>query len=389
MSFVRSLPLERVGRVPAADELERATVELTGLDDFGDRSYRPALEALTEALNREARLSPGGVLEASQTIRGALTTRLYLQDQGRWHPEIDGVDLGGPLFVIGLPRTGSSFLHALLSRHIGLRAPLLWELMYPVTPPGMDTAELVARTRRFVVDYYREVPGLRRIFQLDALEPDECKWILTNEFHNDVFGLGYRVPSYSKWLLWADATSAYLGHRQQLRHIWWRQPSGVPLLKCPSHVHHLQALMKAYPDAGFVVLHRRPTDAIASACSLAANVRRKRSNHHDPLEVGQQVTEMAAHAFSQLLDLATTKGPARGVVHVRYTDLVGDPLKTAERIFDFFGLPTDQVTLRSVATFIAANPRHKNGTHDYSATAYGLDDAAIRERFSPYIDAFL
>src|SRR4051794_41919980 len=96
------------------DDLMGQAVTQTGLDDFGDDSFREGLEILVGALHDEARLNATGEAFLYPRIVGHLAQRLQVEDWYRRHPEIGDVALGAPLFRVRVPRTGSSALSVLL-----------------------------------------------------------------------------------------------------------------------------------------------------------------------------------------------------------------------------------------------------------------------------------
>src|SRR6476646_1350826 len=99
----------------SADELEDGARAATGLHDFGSPYYREGLERTVDALNTEADLSDIGRVIQHATISNALIQRLKIEDTCSHHPEIDDETIGGPVFVIGLPRTGTTALSQLVA----------------------------------------------------------------------------------------------------------------------------------------------------------------------------------------------------------------------------------------------------------------------------------
>ena len=73
-----------------------------------------ALGALTSSLRKEASLSPFGRLAAGWDLKRMLSTLLILADAEREDPTIQTRPLASPIFITGLPRSGTTFLHGLL-----------------------------------------------------------------------------------------------------------------------------------------------------------------------------------------------------------------------------------------------------------------------------------
>lgn len=77
--------------MPAVNDLLQTAVAQTGLDDFGDDSFREGLEILLTSLRDEARLNAKGEAFIYPRITAYLAQRLQVEDWYRRHPEIDEV----------------------------------------------------------------------------------------------------------------------------------------------------------------------------------------------------------------------------------------------------------------------------------------------------------
>ena len=122
-----------------ADELEEGARAATGLEDFGSPYYREGLERIVDALNTEADLNDIGRVIQHATISNALIQRLKIEDTYAQHPEIDDEVIGGPVFVIGLPRTGTTALSQLVAADPQFRSLRMWESQAPTPPPEAAT----------------------------------------------------------------------------------------------------------------------------------------------------------------------------------------------------------------------------------------------------------
>lgn len=113
------------------DELLAAAVEQTSLSDFGEDDFLEPLGRLIQALNRQARLNNFGEIRARMTISAGLVNRLKIEDYVRTHPEIRRESIARPVFIVGLPRTGTTALHHMLSCDEGNRTLRFWETHHP------------------------------------------------------------------------------------------------------------------------------------------------------------------------------------------------------------------------------------------------------------------
>lgn len=186
----------------AEDDLLEAARRETGVSEWADDSFRPALRVLLHALDEEARLNFVGRVGLRRELIRLLSLRLCIEEDARRHPEILEAPIRRPVFVVGLPRTGTTLLHRLLSEDPGGRAPLLWELWYPSIPPRADLRAgdpRIARTERTLELMSVMAPSFSSIHHLVATEPDECFHVLHATFLCAMFAVRAEIRSYSSW----------------------------------------------------------------------------------------------------------------------------------------------------------------------------------------------
>ena len=358
----------------------RATPELGAPFEFLE-----ALRVLCDSLEHEAALTVSGRQSVAAALVGSLVTQARLSKHRQDHPEIDGIPVTRPVFIIGLPRTGSTLLHNLLAQHPELRGPNLWELMTPAGPrDARHQAEAAAACQAYVDDFYRSAPRFPAIHPFNAWRPDECHRLLGNAFQSRVYWIRFRVPSYATWLERQDLGPAYEYHRLQLKSILWRIGGGVPVLKCPFHVWSLDALARTYPDARFISLHRDPAVIVPSTASLCAVNRAVRSDAVDRVEIGRFWLAHIERVVSTVAESRRTHLAGRPVLDVRHDELTRDPLGAVGRICEFIEVPLGTDVVGAMRAFLAENPRQQHGVHRYSAEEFGLDPRDLHERFAPY-----
>ena len=131
------LPLVDLSAAALFDRARR----LTGLSDFGDPFFREPMRVLLDAFETEAELTMLGRVIARTDIVRLLENRLRMADVLNHHPEIAAGEIRQPIFIVGLPRTGTTILHELLAQDPANRVPMTWEVMHPWPPPERDTYE--------------------------------------------------------------------------------------------------------------------------------------------------------------------------------------------------------------------------------------------------------
>jgi len=380
---VRFLPLD-------ANRLLSTASRRTGLRDFGDPSFHAPLERLVRSLESEARLRLVGRLAARGDLTGMLMNRLLLERDRQRHPAIAREGIRRPLVITGLPRSGSTFLHGLLSQDPASRVPLHRELRFPSPPPERSTRgsdPRIARAARHLRWFFRLAPEFRKIHAVGAELPEECVVILSHAFLSFEFSSNWFVPSYQSWLEQQDLEPAYRYHRRFLQHLQWGHAGERWLLKAPPHLPGLRALFAVYPDANVIVTHRDPLEVVPSIASLHVVLRRTFSRTVDPLAVGPEVSRMLADDIRR--GYAARDGgcaPPEHFFDVWYTQLMDDPLAVVRRIYRHFDLPLSAEAVERMRRHLATNPKDRHGRHEYSLAQFGLDPDVERARYRDYWD---
>jgi len=360
----------------------------TGLDDFGDARFHEPLRRLLASLESEAALTPFGCIVARRDLGRLLENRLRMHDTFKRHPEMGDAPIQRPLFVIGLPRTGTSILHELLAQDPANRVPMTWEVMHPWPPPERASFESDPRIAQ-VEDHFRGIervlPGFQAMHPMGARLPQECVALTAHDFASLIFHTSYRVPSYQSWLDRADLRPVYASHRRWLQYLQWRCPAERWVLKSPGHLWALDALLAIYPDARIVQTHRDPLQVVASLVSLITKLRGLASYTADPIEIGADWASRLAAGLrlaSQARDRSC--GGSAQFLDIRFGDLVGRELEQVRRIYDHFGMELRPEAEARMRRFLAENPRDKHGTHRYSLAFAGLDADRLRPSFADY-----
>jgi len=186
----------KVSRRLTPDGLMETAKQRVGLDDFGDGDFREPLARLLESCWRDARLNVIGNIALRSDVLRILHNRLLLQRDRRLHPEIVQHEIRSPLFVLGLPRTGTTFLHTLLSADPENRAPLTWEVMEPSPPSKVEKHRRIRRTSQNLACLEWMAPNFRQLHPVGAHLPQECVSLMSPTFLSDQFDTMYNVPSY-------------------------------------------------------------------------------------------------------------------------------------------------------------------------------------------------
>jgi hypothetical protein len=382
------LPLIRLDE----ESLIRKAVRNTGLDDFGDGAFLAPLRLLLDSLEREARLTAlGRVIARTDTVR-LLENRLRLVDAWKRHPDILAGEIRAPLFIVGLPRTGTSILHELMAQDRANRVPMTWEVHRVWPPPERATYETDPRIEK--VDKHldgvdRIIPNFKQMHPMGARLPQECAAITAHDFATMIHHTTHNVLAYQKWFEGADLRWVYASHRRQLQYLQWRCPGERWVLKSPQHLWTLDSLLAVYPDARIIQTHRDPLKVISSLTSLISVLRGMASDHVDPFSIGADWTKRLASGLQKTIDVRDrVRLAAEQVFDVQFKDFVGNEIAMIRRIYRHFGLDLNAEAETRMRRFLAENPADKHGRHRYTLAAAGLDQKAERQRYAGYCERF-
>jgi hypothetical protein len=378
------------GPFSAKDMLDRAQ-QRTRLTDFGDSSFEQPLEVLLKAYHEEANLNLLGRLAARWDTLRFLTNLLMLRQAEKIAPEILAQPIERPIFITGLPRSGTTFLHSLLALDPSNLAPLCWETIYPYRDPGRPPAKpdrRPARVDRQLAAFVRMVPELPSLHPMSAHSPQECIEIQAHVFRSYRFDTTHNVPSYRSWLDQTDHEIEYRFHRRFLRHLQHSKGPGRWVLKSPDHIFMMDAIRAVYPDARMVFVHREPMEVLPSAARLTELLRRPFTRAIDRLQIGREVMERWQMGALRLIAEAERDRQSRRIFHIRYRDLTADPLGAAVELYHHFGLKLGDLARARIRDYLAERPYGGYGQNSYHPEDFGLDPKVQWQRFGEYRDYF-
>jgi hypothetical protein len=362
--------------------LHEQAIARTGLSDFGETSYREGLGVLIRAFaksDRQAEIAPRFV----DTVLAALTGRLASQAGWNANPEVLGQPVRAPLIITGLPRSGTTILHQVMSADPQFQWLPRWVAEAPLVRPRFEDWEAHPQfqaVKQRLEALFAATPDLKAIHDMGAERADECIIPMSQSFMSNLFNSSLPLPEYRHWWFQADETPSYRRYRDNLALIGAREPEKTWLLKNPSHTYGMEELLRVFPDARIVVLHRHPVETIASGASLTW------SNGHifTKQEAGELRLQVYSRAAERLM-AACARHPEAKVLDVHYRDLIGDQIGTVRRIYHHFGLNFSEEAQAAMQARLAANPQGKHGKHRYSSEDFGFTDDDVRQRFADYI----
>ena len=376
------------GRRPLrADELLESALSRGKRRDFADRSFIRPFERLLEACNDEADLSVFGSRALRIDVLRCLRTLLRFDAIEAANPSILSRPIRAPVFITGMPRSGTTLLHRLIVQDPRTIAPRLFQLVYPwPSRAGRFGTALRKKSVSLQLALFRLIaPELNALHPVTVDAPEECTDITAHVFQSLRFDAMYRVPSYNSWLARSGFLDAYRFHRRFLQHLDAQLPGRQWILKSPDHLFALDDIRKVYPDAHLVFVHRDPVRVLASVARLTEVLRRPFTRSIDRVEIGREVSASWINGAQRMSGLSST---GDSVLHLHYRQIVSSPLDAVRAVYQHCGLELTEEAERRMRSWLGTASNVNRPWRDYKLAEFGLDPYSLRERFARYTDTF-
>ncbi|HKP55255.1 MAG TPA: sulfotransferase [Polyangiales bacterium] len=368
--------------------LADAVEQSAGLSDFGS-GYRENLDALLEMYRGNARLSAGGRKSTRRRLLGLLNKRLQIARAFERAPEIRARKLERPMYIVGLPRTGTSALFNLLACDTASRPLLYWEGLHPEPGPSVapgDTDPRLVQTRQDLERAYAKNPEFRAVHHVRADGPEECVALLAHTLGSVQMGIEPMISPYREYFERQDQRGNYRYYLDLLRLLDSQRPGRRWLLKSPAHLWALGPLVEQLPDACIVWTHRDPIAVVGSYCSMIEALSTLREGV-DPRELGAAVLAYLTASVARAMRERGAHDPKR-FIDVAHGEALRSPLAVVERVYDHYGLDSSAEDLARMRAYDAARAEPPAGQHRYDLERYGLRAEQVSEHFQDYARTF-
>lgn len=382
-------------RYPAefhVDGLMALARQRTGLTDFGPGHFVEPLDVLVRAMHEEAQLNEAGAAVHGGRLVNALANRLRKQALLARQPEILEQEVNVAAVIVGLPRTGSTMLHRLLSASPRATATRWWETIFPLPrrdDGNSDIAERKADAEALAAQLLEASAGFDAIHPLDAHAFDEELPLIEQSFMSNIPESMLYVPSYGEWLLKADQRLAYAELIDWLRILQWQDPERKGkswILKAPHHLTAVQTVLEVFPRAAMVMTHRRVDHVMGSWYSMVASLT---GGNTDRDFAREQASHWTQRLRRNLEDMMAARANAEDrFIDVHYRSLLEEPLDHARRVFAAAGLAADAADEAAWSAWLAGNQRDNRPSHKYDVVDFGISADRLREEFAFYSDLF-
>ncbi|MEV6098919.1 sulfotransferase [Nocardia sp. NPDC051981] len=369
--------------VGTVEDLHHSASKVCGLTDFGSDDYLEALGVLLESYQRDAGLTELGSKMSRYFLRGALVARALSEASWQANPAYTETQVTRPIFVTGLPRTGTTALHRLLAADPQHQALEMWLADFPQPRPPRETwadNPVYQAVDKGFAQHRIENPEFMGVHYMTAAEVEECWQLLRQTVKSISYESLAYLPSYSQWLRKQDWTDAYTRHKANLQLIGLGDNRRW-VLKNPSHLFALDALMKVYPDALIIQTHRDPVTIVGSSCSLSEQATAGWSTTFVGEKIGASQLELWSRGLREFNAARARYNPDQ-FLDIEFDELRADPFATVEKIYSKFGLDYTDAARTAMTTL---DEESKSGdrkpVHKYSLADYGLTEDQVRAEF--------
>jgi hypothetical protein len=350
------------------------------------------LEHLVAALNTDNTLSALGANSVRKVLTDRTVDRLEAVKWVRDYPQIANETIKEPVFLTGLPRSGTTYFQYLFDRDTRFRLIRTWESISPSPPPGFDPASVQRRKaeeaerRRQAVP--RKIKGFDALHLIDLDGPDECHVFMEQTYAAAGYENLYDVPSYFDYMMKSlDFEASYRSHKRQLQLLQWQMPQPRWAVKYPNHVIAMDAILSVYPDARFVMTHRDPVQTLASISKMTLTLRGTRYETVDPKRVGRQMFDFVRRHIERIL--AFCKSPlGERVIHVDYYRVVDNPSAVMEEVHAGLGIDSPEGVRAAVTDWRIRNPKGARGSNPYTLEQFGLRPHEVAAEYGEYMRYF-
>ena len=350
---------------------------------LGEDDYTEPLNILIDSANKNNKFNLFGSIAFKNQLKDRLKVRKEIYNLTKNQNLSVPAD---PIFVTGLPRSGTTFLFNLLSLDHNHRSPFYWEIMNPL-PIAKTLNQKKWRKNKinFQLKFARTIiPKLRAMHHIRGETPEECMLIATMNVRSIVYMCMAEVPEYAEYLKKCSFESVFLWHKRFLQVL---ELTGRPnrwLLKDPSHIGHIPEILSTYPNAKFINIHRDPVESIGSFCSLTKNVRLGFSKSVNNDHIGEMVLDFWKYKLDKgMVDKENLHSDQ--IANISYPEFIENPISTIKNAYIKIGLDMNIKTENSMEKYLSIQKNIQKKEHNYALEEFGLTSQIVKEHFNKYL----
>ena len=316
------------------------------------------------------------------------------------------------IFIVGMPRTGSTFFHKLLALDDTTYSPKQWELKFPTTMVENneeDTTTVRMHDAKQLNDWtYKMMPRLSKIHNVGASDPDECVIGFVDCAFPEYYLWGCRnMPLSYQYYLKSTMKEQYTNYRKQLvvslhdacvnGQRQDRDNTTHVILKSPHHTCKLKTIAEIFPNSVFVWLHRPLGNVVASTCSMNETLNDYSDVRYEPRErLGKRTLQRLAEVMKigvRDRDELSTSSYKCKFVDVYYEDLIKNPVQTVKNVYKSCGKRCSRDYIERLESYLRDDAERrkqqnlsgdKKRRHKYSLKDFSIGKEDVEQAFATY-----
>lgn len=377
-----------------ADELISEARQVTGLTNFGPFEFETALRKLLDCCARDLALSEQGMLVFKADIVRVLANRLRMQKDIVAHPEILEEDVSDPFIIFGLPRSGTTKLHKMLSAPDNVQKTLLWKLLNPAPFPDTKPRELDPRiaavaNSSLLTDGKPERDAAHRIA---VHEVEEEGIVYQMSFQDYNWDLILHSPTYFNWIMSESSADSYRLAKTVFQYLQWQDGGKRDrpwVFKSVSHLAYVDTLLESFPNATLIQPHRDPHKCIPSFAKFTSGLVGVYADSLDPHKHGAATLKGWRVAMERYLVVREKLRLDDRILDVDYEKVRHDPMSIVRDAYARSPYVLTDEADQIMLEWHNENVQGKHGKHEYSLEEFGLSGADIEQSFDSYMHRFI
>ena len=324
------------------DSIIAAAIKGTGLSNLGSLEFLDRMEALVSHADTLP-LRPMGRFMFFQTWTDAVAQRLRAIEFLSNRPKVKTTPIQRPLFVVGLPRSGTTALQRMLAMAPGKRGLQFWELAAPVPDLRrslrVDRLLRLWRAKGYLALTSHLIPQMAQVHPVNYDTLEECWFLFAGSFGVYNWELFTGPSNYGNRLLTGSVQEAYCYYLDLLK-ILHHDTSDLGLvLKNPDHLWFLDTLTSVFQDSDprIVWIHREPDECIASYADMLGLYRKLCFSHYSEDEMVDHIADGFTRGLQLAMDFRDRK--SHNICDLRFSDFRRDPIGSLRDIHAHFHMP--------------------------------------------------
>lgn len=367
------------------DEVVEAAAQKSGAPMPEKNSWREGLEILLTDIAKADVLTERGWSIMKNRYVEALAARMKVDEYIRKNPDVTTAPVTRPVFILGMPRTGTTVLSYLMAADPANRSMLRWEAYEggaPAAPGALKTDP------RCVAELAKDEAMLKANPAIGAAHwepgdgPTECVHLVAQDFRSLMLAVLTVTPVYHDFMMFTDMATAF-EHRKRVLQCLQSTNGGRWVLKMPSDSLFIRQIFKTFPDAKVIWTHRDPYATFASSVNMRGKSRLIFNKDSGLDYIHRYFPMQLAQHLSRPLEVSAERPD--DIYHLYYDDMMADPLAQVKKIYAWLGDEWTTEGQSAMEGWLRENPQGRYGVHKYSLAEWGFSKKMLEPYFSDYL----